>query len=442
MTIPIAAGWQAGVPSAPQPGTDDTPARANLRRLAVLRLVALVGLGTLAWTLRGALGLAVSAQGLLLSGVAVLLLSVATLWRCGQPWPVRSHELALHLALDILALSAVFQASSGAANPFVSLYLVPVVVAATTLPRVQVWLLAALACAGYSALLLEYAPLLSHHHHPGAPAEFDLHVVGMWGNFVLSTAIIGVAVVNMGAALRAREAHLALVRENMLRNEQILGLATLAAGAAHELGTPLSTLAVLSRELELECADRPDLQEDFRLVRAQVAACKEIIQRMLARNAATEGGTHEPVSLQVYLESVLDQWRLMRPRTALGWQPGNLGAQTPAVRQDVSLAQAVISVLNNAADASPHGITVEAQLDQAVLRLRVLDEGKGVDSLVARQLGRAWVTSKDGQGRGLGLFLTNATLERLGGTVRLSNRPEGGACTLIELPLRSIEARP
>ena len=409
------------MPAGQRPVLDDAPTRANLRRLAVLRLVALAGIGGLAWSLQGALGLTLSAAGLIWSAAATLLLSLFTLWRTARPWPVRPFELAVQLGLDILALSAVFQASSGAANPFVSLYLVPVVVAAATLPRLQVWLLAALACTGYTLLLLEYAPAMSHHHHPGAPAEFDLH---------------GVAVVNMGAALRAREAHLAQAREDMLRNEQIMGLATLAAGAAHELGTPLSTLAVLSRELQLECADRPELQEDFRLLRAQVGVCKDIIQRMLARNPGTEAGAGA-IDLQPMLAQIIDQWRLMRPRATLSYSDDALPANL-AVRQDPHLAQALINVLNNAADASPTGVEVQATLQQGRLQLQVLDQGGGVDSSVARQLGRAWFSTKAASGRGLGMFLTNATLERMGGTVTLVNRPQGGACTTITLPLDAL----
>ncbi len=427
---------KSGLAAPLRPVLDDGPTRANLRRLAVLRLVALLAIAALAWGLQGALGLTVSSSGLLWSALAVIGLSLFTLWRASQSWPVQPFELALQLALDIVALSAVFQASSGAANPFVSLYLVPVVVAATTLPRLQVWLLAALACAGYTLLLLEYAPAM-HHHHPGAPAEFDLHVVGMWGNFVLSAAIIGVAVVNMGAALRARETHLAQAREDMLRNEQIMGLATLAAGAAHELGTPLSTLAVLSRELQLECADRPELEDDFRLLRAQVSVCKDIIQRMLARNPGGEGAL-VLIDLKSMLAQIIDQWRLMRPGAVLSYDDHRI-VPDQLVRQDLHLAQALINVLNNAADASPDHVQVSAAMVGDRLQLQVLDQGNGVDSAVAHQLGRAWFSTKAESGRGLGMFLTNATLERMGGTVALVNRPDGGACTTIDLPLAALQ---
>ncbi|MDE3009618.1 MAG: HAMP domain-containing histidine kinase [Pseudomonadota bacterium] len=420
-------------PSGPLPReaspADGSP-RANLRRLARLRLVALFMLCTAAWLGARWMGAALALPLLAWTGLAVTTLSVVTLWRCRQPWPVRERELALQLALDILALSAVFHASNGAANPFVSLYLVPLVMAAATLPRTHVWLLSLLACLAYTWLLREYAPLMTHHH-PGAAGEFDLHVVGMWGNFLLSAGIIGVTVVNMGAALRERESRLARAREGRLRSEQIMGLATLAAGAAHELGTPLSTIAVLSRELEHECAGREDLQSDLRLLRAQVGLCKDIIQRMLARNPAA--GDAAAVTLAAYLDGVVESWRLMRPAVPIDYQAA-LADGALAVREDATLAQALVNVLNNAGDASPDGIQVRVASTADRVVLQVFDRGAGVDSAVARQLGRAWFTTR-AEGHGLGLFLSNATLERLGGTVRIENRSEGGACTTVEWPL-------
>lgn len=435
-----------GLPATPPPSPvaaleaspAEAPARANLRRLARLRLVALLILSVAAWTGAHVFGAALALPMLAWTGVGVALLSAFTWWRSHRPWPVRDYELALQLGLDLLALTALFRASNGAASPFVSLYLVPLVVAAATLPRIQVWVLSVLACAFYSWLLQDYAPMLTHHH-PGSAGEFDLHVIGMWGNFLLSAGIIGFTVVNMGAALRERDASLARARENLLRSEQIMGLATLAAGAAHELGTPLSTIAVLSRELEHECAGQEGIQADLRLLRAQVALCKDIIQRMLVRNPLAGTAGAEPVGLAGFLEGVAENWRLMRPGTPLDWR-AELAPDTPVVREDATLSQALVNVLNNAADASPAGIAVTVRCAAGRVVLQVLDRGAGIDPEVVRQLGRAWFTTKT-EGSGLGLFLSNATLERLGGSVRVENRADGGACTTVEWPLVPLRGR-
>ena len=197
-------------------------------------------------------------------------------------------------------------------------------------------------------------------------------------------------------------------------------------------------MEVLSRELEIECAGRIDLQEDLRLLRTQVGLCKDIIQRMLARNPVASAEAGAALELRVFLEQVAETWRLMRPRTPLVYQSEVPAAGVP-VRPDATLSQALINVFNNAADASPEGIEVRTAVEGVRLSLQVLDRGPGVDSTTARQLGRAWFTTKtDGGGLGLGLFLTNATLERLGGAVSLINRPGGGACTTIELPLQAL----
>lgn len=426
---------------------EQTALRANLRRLGWVRLAGVSALAGLMVPLAGTVDLDLRPQWLAAVGGVGVLVALLTLLRCRMRAAVQPVELTAQLVADIVLLTLAFRASGGAANPCVSVFLIPVVLAATLLPRWQAWSLAVLACAGYSALLWDYSPRLIHHHHPGAPAQFDLHVVGMWGNFVLSTVVIAVAVTGMGEALRLRDRRLARAREDILRNEQILGLATLAAGAAHELGTPLATMAVVTRELECEAAATanapPGQLADLRILRSQVDLCKQIIQRMLSQNPP-EVGPGAPVEpLAAFLAGVLDQWRLMRPHTPLveSWTTPPPGPEV-VLPAHPGLAQALVNVLNNAADASPAGIALDMALAHGWLTLQVLDEGSGPPGpLVSGLAGRSRMTTKQASGgSGLGLLLTSATLERLGGTVDLAARPGGGACTTIRLPLARLQA--
>jgi len=160
-----------------------------------------------------------------------------------QPRAVSNLELFAQLGADVAALSILLYYGGGSTNPFVSLYLLPLVIAAATLPGRYTWGMAALTAACYSLLMVYYIPL-PHIHQHGDDA-FNIHVLGMWLGFVISAVVVAYFVVQMAQAVRSRDEMLARVREEVLRNERIVALGTQAAGAAHEMGTPLSTMAVV-----------------------------------------------------------------------------------------------------------------------------------------------------------------------------------------------------
>src|SRR5688572_32945490 len=166
---------------------------------------------------------------------------------------VQDAEVALHLAVDIVVFTAVLYFTGGPTNPFVSLYLVPISLAATSLPARFAWLTVTLCGIGYSALWWHNVPLPPVHARFGS--EFDLHLAGMWVNFVIAAVLIVLFVGRMAWQVRQRDRELAAMRENALRDQQVVELGTLAAGTAHELNTPLSTLAILASELDETTTD-------------------------------------------------------------------------------------------------------------------------------------------------------------------------------------------
>ncbi|MBP7489736.1 MAG: sensor histidine kinase, partial [Azospira sp.] len=277
-----------------------------------------------------------------------------------------------------------------------------------------------------------------------------LHVLGMWFNFLVSALIVAFFLSRLAATLRERERELGEARqreqERALRHEQILALGTLAAGAAHKLGTPLSTMAVVLRELELEHGQTPALGEDLALLRQQVDLCKRTLTQVLASaGAAREGQEAAPAQpLGQWLNELLDGWRVLRPRVRVDYQSAD-GDAEPLVQAEPSLEQALINILDNAADASPEGVEVRSRCQGEDCIIEFLDRGPGLDPALAPRLGQAFVSTKDDPtqagGSGIGLFLTRATLERFGGRLELCNRPapEGsGACCRITLPLAAL----
>lgn len=393
--------------------------------------------------------------------VALALFNLFTQWRLQQTRPVSDDENLAQLLVDVAALGALLYFSGGSANPFVSLFLVPLTIAATALPARHAWFMAGATTLVYTFLMFWNFPLPPPQgemaeldalvarasgvapEHAGHVSGFALHILGMWLNFVVSAAIVALFLTRMAATLKAREKELAAAREAALRNEQILTLGTLAAGAAHKLGTPLATMAVVLREAELAHGDNAELCADMKLLRAQVEECKKILSQTLASAGQARDEASQQLPLDAYLERLIEEWRLIRPRATLretleGSRPA------PLVSTDRTLEQAVLNLLDNAADAASDGLEFLANWDTTTLVIDILDNGPGIDRQTATRIGEAFFSTKqradDGAsgGLGIGFFLSNATLERFGGRVELTPRETGGTCTRVTLPLSRL----
>jgi two-component system sensor histidine kinase RegB len=264
---------------------------------------------------------------------------------------------------------------------------------------------------------------------------FNIHVLGMWLGFVISAVVVAYFVVKMANAVRERDVRLARAREDTLRNERIVALGMQAASAAHEMGTPLSTLAVVIGELQNETDALPEWRESLKLLDGQVRGCKRILDKLLAN--AQDSSPQTAQSLEQFIIDTLDEWQLLRPTVqhhfhSSGVQPA------PQIMIDPSLRAALLNLLNNAADVSPDQIDININWSEQLFTLQIQDYGTGLSPEAAANAGSAFFTTKK-EGRGLGLFLANATIEQIGGKVRLFNRESGGATTEVILPLNEIK---
>lgn len=414
-------------------GEDSRPA---LRRLFHLRWLALVALAAVA-AVSGVLSQEPLPVLMLAAvGAAVAALNLHTGWRLRQPGQAGDGALLANLALDTVAIAAVLHFTGGWTNPFCSLLLLPLVIAATALPARHTWVVAALALGGYTLLGALEPP--AGHIHLGQGVDFGLHVLGMWISFVLSAGVVVSVVARMAASLRERDHRLAEARERAMRDQQVLALGTLAAGTAHELGTPLATMAVIARELEVSLGDRPDLAAEARLLRQQVDHCKTAISGLAA--AAGQQRAERTASLPVdqYLARTIEGWQVLRPGVALRCRWSGEGP-APRIADERTLGQTLLSLLNNAADASPAGVEIEGRWRPGHLTLEIRDQGAGLPAEVARVAGRAPVSTKP-QGMGIGLLLASSAIERFGGRIELLDRDGGGALTRVELPLAPLAA--
>ena len=397
---------------------------------------------TLRWWLLVAITLAVlSASTLLdialprLPMCAVLALMAAfngyVQWRALTDDPVGAKELFGQLCVDLAALAILLYLSGGAANPLISFLLVPVAVAALSLPGRLTAAIALLAVALYSLLMWRFLPLSVADPERAT----RMHLAGMWLTFVVSATMIAWFVARMTASIRERDSRLNAAREQALRDERVVALGALAAGAAHELGTPLATMAVVIGELEHETRLDADARDDLALVREQIVLCKGIISSMAAR-----AGTLRPEQVQlqdarVWLEGVRARWHTLRPRaTSRLMLDGAAGV--PQIVAEATLEQALASLLNNAADASDTEIDIRLDWDESKLRIVITDGGPGFPSQVLRQAGSMPLPTRNG-GAGIVLLLAFSAIERLGGRIVLDNPPGGGGLVSIELPIAS-----
>lgn len=410
---------------------------SHLRGLILLRSISIAGQCLALTLVYQLLDFHLAWLPMVASILTLAVINLLSWWRLHIQFPVSNPELFLQLCIDVLALSILLYFSGGSTNPFISLYLLPLIIAAATLPRSYTWTMAAITTACYSVLMKYYVPLPMgngmHEHMLAMQTDdiFSIHVVGMWLGFVISAIVVAYFVVKMANTVRERDETLARVREETLRNERIVELGLQAAGAAHEMGTPLSTMLVVIGELKHESKAMPEWQSSLNLLEGQVRGCKQILDKLLAN--AQENDAAAIHNVEQFLADTLSEWQLLRP--AVHFQFHTEGMHTaPHIRIAPSLRAALMNLLNNAADASPDGIDIHASCSSEFLSLEIRDHGTGINPSAAARLGTAFFTTKE-DGRGLGLFLANATLERLGGKVRLFNRFGGGATTEVRLPL-------
>lgn len=400
------------------------PARDLLGRLLAVRVSLIAGWAAgIAWL---HWGLAIRLPLFPMAAVLVLmsLFALSTAWRLRLDVPATQMEFLAHLLADLTAFAVLVFFSGGATNPFVSLMLVPVIIASISLRPRWVWLLATVA-GGYYALLLFYFQPLAVADPVAATA---MHLAGMWFNFLISAALIAFFITRMHAALRARDLELADLRERQLRDERILALGTQAALAAHELATPLATIQTTAHELASEFANDPEIGEDCRLLERQAQACKAILTQLAAR---AQGSRPVSQALDAWLHALIERWQVLRPDAHVTTR---LPADSRPFRAPDGLEQAILNVLNNAADAAHDVVEFSVEAGHDLLQIEIADRGPGFSPEQKAQAGRVLFSGKPGGGWGMGLALTHATLERLGGSLTLTEREGGGTRVRIQLP--------
>jgi two-component system sensor histidine kinase RegB len=411
---------------------------ALMRTLAWLRLCAIAGQSVAVLVCAWWMQLRIPLLPLLLGIGLLAVFSVFAAWRLRQPWPVREWETIGHIAADTLVLGYLLYFTGGASNPFITLLLVPIALSAAALSVRAILAVAALTGAAY-LMLLRWHVALPVPMHDDMHGGFTLHVAGMGVNFVISAVLLGFFINRLANELRLQQMEVQRVRERALRDEGILAIATQAAGAAHELNTPLSTMRTLLPELRRDHADDAMLAEDLALLEGQVDRCRTILREMVAFGKAQLSQEPERLSVSDFVRGCSERFQLLRPEAELVLE---LDEPTSLIilRTPPGLRHALLNLLNNAADASAlrgsQAVALRVSSDSRWLQLGVIDHGPGFDAdNGAALLGQ----SRKQGGLGIGLALAEATAERLDGELVVRSSPQG-AEVCLRLPLAVIAA--
>ena len=408
----------------------------NLRRLCLIRLMLILAEVLSTGYMVVFAGISVNTVAVLSVIVFQLLLVLITMGRLVASVPSDVGQWVLQLSLDIFGLSLFLYFFGGSTNPLVTYFLLPVVIASALLPARQQWFVTVQAILAYTLLMFYYHPVMGSESvmtgHEASSQLIGSHLQGMWLTFVITALLINTIVMKMAQAIRHQKVVIANSRERQLRDEQIMAVATHAAATAHALGTPLTTMTVLIGEMQACSVSNSDLQKDLQLLGRQVAICKSRLRELVEHCSRSAGYQSAPIRADRLLEQVMEQWRLLRPQVVPDIEIQ--GTDAPEVLADPALAQALLNLLDNAADASPDSIELILQWDHHRLLLQICDRGDGFSIAEAEALGTLFYTTKE-EGLGLGLSLSQATVERLGGGVRLYRREGGGTITEVSIPV-------
>lgn len=354
--------------------------------------------------------------------------------------------LATVMTLDLASLTCLLYFSGGLANPFVIFYFVNLSLAAVVLPSRWGWTLTALAIGCLTLLFFAHVTL----------PELDWRVTTVFPlsrtptlqelGLIVALATCGSVAVyfitRVTRELQHREDQLRIAEMQRSRSERLEALATLAAGAGHELASPLSTIAVIAKDLakHLEGTQVPDtVIEDVGLIRSELDHCRRILNEMSSSAGQATGEVMRSVTARKLIDEVLE---VVRRRDRVHVRFADDAENVNVVLPLVGTAQAIRGIVRNALDASP--ATEIVNLTVAVisesLQIQVADRGTGMKPDVLARASEPFFTTKEpGQGMGLGLFLAHNVLGRLGGEFQFASEFGAGTTVTIRLPLTSAQ---
>ncbi|MGA9657769.1 MAG: ATP-binding protein [Asticcacaulis sp.] len=439
---------------------DQTANRKNLGVLINLRGIAFCAqIAAILLTYYG-LNIVLPVSYMIMTAAILVGLNLYSLYRLKLDKPISNTDLFAGLVIDVLVLSLQLHFSGGTYNPFVSFFMLPVIIGAVMLDAAYAWAIYVLTLVAYLALAIaglnEPMPAMAMPGMEMAASKgsslidrSSLHMHGMMLGYGICAGALVFMITRVRANLRVRDAELEGMKAAALEESHLVRMGLLSTGAAHELGTPLTTVSVILQDWhDLPLPRRKaDLMADIETLQAQIERCKTIVSDILASSGDSRGEGASVRPLKAFITDIVHDWQQSHPDVVFESKV-NL-PDTDVVAERV-IQQALTNIFDNAREAAlvpdQAEISFDARLDGDNLHMTISDKGKGFEADILSRLGQPYVTTKGtsekGHGRGLGLFLVSNTLRKLGGTFKAENRLSGhkviGADVILSLPLSAI----
>ena len=424
--------------------------RVRLRTLCNLRWLAIGGQSAALFIVYFAFGYRLPLVACAVAIGISAALNVVLALRYPPSHRLTNREATVYLAFDVLQLAALLYLTGGIANPFALMFLAPVVIAAATLDLGNTMILGGIAFAAVSVISVVHQPL---PWESGASVDLpQLYQAGIWASLVIGigfTSIYAWRIASEGARMSAG---LAATQLALAREHRLAALGALSTAAAHELGTPLGTIAVVARELERALPAESAEAEDVRLLRAQAERCRAILARLANPEEAMLGATAR-LPLGALLDDIASAYRGEDVEIEVEIE----GMPQPQVWRAPELLHGLGNIIENAADFAHSHVRIQAEFDANQLRIIVEDDGPGFAPEIFEQIGEPYITSRPGhhalgerelgpgaelgqhEGMGLGFFIAKILLEQTGGTVKASNLEGSGARVGVSWPRGAID---
>lgn len=364
---------------------------------------------------------------------------------------VSEMEIFSQLAIDVFSIAALLYLTGGATNPFTWIFLLPVILTAIILPHAYTWYMVILTTTLYTFLIpyhstltivephlmsIDIASMTETTHFMQDEELFNFHIFGMWFGFVCSAGLVAFFALELSNTIKMGERTLAETREKALQDERIISLATLAASAAHDMGTPLGTISIIAHELKDDYS--AEVHDKMLIMQEQINRCKRALSVMSASAGELRAESGHIIIFRDYLNEVINQWRSQQPRVKLNLHINPLAPLDESILAELTLTHALINILNNAAKFTPIDkgvdLIIEPAISKEYIAIQIRDYGPGMPDKLMNKIGKVPI-NENNQGLGVGLFLTYSTIARLGGKINISNAATSGTCISMTLPL-------
>ena len=412
----------------------------SLRMLLLIRWVAVLGQAVALLVVHFGLGYALPILPAMAVVAASALLNVVGVVARGTTARLGEIEAASYLAYDIVQLGVLLFLTGGLENPFAILAIAPVTVAATVLSRPSIIGLSALTVTAISVLAVYHLPL----PWQGEPPEFSpLFVLGIWVALIFAALFIAGYIWTVAEEARRMRDAFAATQLALAREQRVSAVGALAAAAAHELGSPLATIAVVAKELARDLPPGSPHAEDAALLLSQSERCRMILADLAQQRVSESGSPYARLPISALVEAAGEPYRTEHVRVLYATGAGGAGpsGEEPQVARSPEILHGLGNLIHNAVTFARREVVVTTDWGPREITVEVVDDGPGFSPNVLARIGEPYISGRGGEAQhmGLGIFIAQSLLERTGARLGFGNLADGGAQVMVEWPRAALE---